>query len=156
MTRVLIDNNCIDTLRDNEEMYAELSQSHEFLVSSSVVEELAGIPDTKKEIRIQTFLAFSKAQVKFVTDAVAVWDVSRWNYARWPEERTIEVYEKILNKEKSNIRDAIIAATAVMESCILLTNDTKLTTKMKNNNYAVMSFSELYSIYQASKGDTTL
>ena len=51
--------------------------------------------------------------------------------------------KNILNQNKSNIVDAVIATTAVANDCILITEDKKLYNKMKNFGYKVMNFAEL-------------
>ena len=151
LKRILIDNTCLDTMCTNEEMYRDLSKMYEFCISSTIVEELACIPDEKKEKRIQTFIAFSKAQVKFVSDVVGVIGTSRIGCFRLPDETAIQVYEAILNESKSNKKDAIIAATAVQENCTLLTNDKKSYLKMKDNKFPVMNFDELCFVYKKAK-----
>lgn len=147
--RVLIDNNCIDTLGVFSDIYKHLTSQYEFCVSSIIVEELASIPDDKMEKRIKTFIALSKAEVKFVLDAIKIYGVTRYDCCRYADEKTRKVYHEILNESGNNVKDAIIAATAAYENCILLTNDKELYKKMKEHGYAVMSFDELKAQYKA-------
>ncbi len=57
----------------------------------------------------------------------AVWDVSRWGEAKWG---TYGLYESIKialkTNKMSNIRDALIAETAIANKLILVTNDRNL------------------------------
>jgi rRNA-processing protein FCF1 len=138
--RILIDNNCIDTILENLDFYENMKSKYEFCVCTSVVEELANIPDTNKEKRITVFICLAKIEAKFLPDSVFVAGHSRTGVACVSN---AEIYHKILCESKSNISDAIIAETAVRNNCMLLTNDLRLYKKMKDNNYDVITFEDL-------------
>ena len=54
-----------------------------------------------------------------------------------------DAFNKILKTTRSNINDALIASSAISHEYILATDDNELRRKMKNNNYEVMTYSEL-------------
>lgn len=74
-----------------------------------------------------------------VPTSVSILGKARLGYTRLGDG---SVYHKILNDSKNNISDAIIADTAVIEGCILITEDIKFQKKMKRYEYDVMSFDE--------------
>ena len=137
--KILIDNNTVDFILENEQLFIKANKKYKFFVCTSVVEELAKIPDTKKDRRIRLFISFSKFGATFINDSCFALGYSRFGVSNLGE---CKVYKEILNESKNNIRDAIIADTAVTNDCILLTNDTDFYNKMKNLNYRVMNFKE--------------
>jgi rRNA-processing protein FCF1 len=139
MDKILLDNNGIDFILENEELFIKATKKYNFYVCTNVVEELAKIPDTKKEKRIRLFITLCKFGATFINDSCHVLGVGRLGMSNLGEGT---VYYEILNENNSNVRDAIIADTAVTNNCILLTDDTRLNKKMKNLNYRVMKFKE--------------
>lgn len=138
--KILFDNNAIDTVLKNSDLYKSLIHKYEFYVCTTVIEELANISDNEKEKRIKLFISFAKMEMKFISDSVFILDHSRLDCACLGNG---VVYNQVLNKNKSNIKDAIIADTAVTRDCILLTEDKKLYKKMKSLNYKVITLEEL-------------
>ena len=124
--------NCIDKI-----IYSKVE--YEYYVTTLQIEELCKIPDSKKDKRISLITHLAILRPKLIPIPTFVLGYAKLGQVKLGD--GIE-YNKILNKTKSNIADALIASTAVNEGCTLITDDTKLTTKMKNNNYPVMSFSE--------------
>lgn len=61
----------------------------------------------------------------------AVWDVSRWDQAKWGDEDNLYTTIKRLldglnNSKKNNIHDALIAETAIKNGLTLITHDSDL------------------------------
>lgn len=137
--KILIDNNTVDFILSNEELFVNAAEKYSFFVCTSVVEELAKIPDSKQNKRIRLFIALSKFGVTFINDSCFILGYARFGVSNLGEGK---VYKEILNDSKNNIRDAIIADTAVANDCILLTSDISLYKKMKKLNYSVMNFEE--------------
>ena len=139
MKKILIDCNCIDFLLTNEKDFMEKKNEYQYFVSSSVVEEIATIPDDKKNRRIALFLALCKIGANFLNDSCFVFGKARFGFSNLGEGK---VYSEALNESHNNTRDSIIADTAVTNDCILLTNDSKFCKKMKRLGYAALSFEE--------------
>ena len=78
-------------------------------------------------------------RARLVPLSVFILGCARLGYARLGEG---EVFNKILNSNRSNIEDAAIADTAVYEGCTLITNDDDLYERMKKNGYDVMKFDD--------------
>lgn len=77
----------------------------------------------------------------------AVWNVSKWNQARWSEGdnllRTIETKLDEHEKKKNNIRDALIAETAIKNKYTLVTDDGDLRDVAAELGANCMTFKEL-------------
>ncbi len=141
--RILLDNNIIDKINDILNYLIEKSLHVEVFICSTILEELASIPDTKKEIRIINLLQLAKLEAKFVNDSVIVWDNSRWDFSDWSNGI---IYNNNVNDSHNNVHDAIIAETSVKHNCYLITDDKRLYNKMRKHNYKVLSLSELKEI----------
>ena len=143
MDKILIDNNSVDFILENEETFIKATKKYSFYICTSVVEELANIPDTKQNKRVSLFISLCKFGATFINDSCFVLGYARFGVSNLGEGK---VYKEILNESKNNVRDSIIADTAVTNQCILLTNDSNLYKKMKKLNYQVMNFTEFKEI----------
>ena len=143
MDKILIDNNSVDFILENGEVFVEATKKYKFFVCTSVVEELAKIPDTKLEKRIKLFVSLCKFGATFINDSCFVLGYARIGMSNLGD---CKVYNEILNSNRTNVRDSIIADTAVTNSCILLTNDTALYNKMKRFHYSVINHTEFKEI----------
>lgn len=96
--------------------------------------------DYRKKLGIKNLLLLARLEAKFILDSVTVADYSRVDNCTLGDGI---VYDQILNENKSNIRDAILADTAVNNGLTLLTNDVRLYDKMKKYSYNVLNVNEL-------------
>lgn len=135
----MFDSNMFDNLPNCIDQIISSKVKYEYYVTALQIEELCKIPDSKKDKRTSLITHLAILRPKLIPISTFV-----LGYAKLGQVKLGDGFEynKILNKTKSNSADALIASTAVNEGCTLITDDTKLTTKMKNNNYPVMSFSE--------------
>lgn len=141
--KILFDNNAIDTILDNFNLFKKLSKFYSYFASPTILEELATIPDDKKEKRIKNIISMFQLNFKLINDSVFIIGHSRLNCACLGNGY---IYNKILNKSKNNIKDAIIADTATINKCILYTNDLRLYNKMKKLNLNVINLEELKKV----------
>lgn len=138
--KFLLDNNVIDILGDTfNDLLLSYSYTIELFICSTVLEELASIPDTKRNIRIKNLILLARLETKFLNDSIVIWDSSRWDCSIWNDGI---VYNEILNDSCNNTHDAIIAETAVKNGCYLITDDIRLYKKMKQHNYRVLNSNE--------------
>ena len=150
--RILFDNNSIDKVSEHLDEYKKLKKKIDFFVCATVIAELADIPDSKKEVRLKRLLSFVDIEARLLPDACFIWGYSIWGNACWGAGK---VYESILNEKGGNIKDAIIAETAVKNNCVLLTNDKTLYKRMKDHGYDVISHKELMAQYKCTLGSDT-
>lgn len=141
--KILLDNNAIDLVQKHWDNIEPLKEKHNFFISPSCLEELANMPDQKIENRIKNLIYLVELSPTFLLDSVFVFGYSRLGCACFGK---CEIYYKILNQSKSNIRDAILADTAYTNECYLLTNDKTLYNKMKSLNLKVITFEELINM----------
>ncbi|MEO8342805.1 MAG: hypothetical protein ABI536_03200, partial [Gallionella sp.] len=85
-----------------------------------------------------------------VPTASAVWGVSEWGAAEWGsqdglfESLLIKLNEK--NKSKNNnVRDVLIAETAIQRNLVLVTDDSDLAEVVRNTGGTVMGHAQLLS-----------
>jgi len=143
LKKVMFDSNVFDKLSEFIQVIKESENTkYEYFITNIQVEELAVIPDIKKETRIRNILMLTDLRAKLVPVSVMVLGKARLGYTRLGMG---EVYHTILNEKKSNSNDAIIADTSVHEGCILITEDKDLYQRMKNNNYEVMHLQDFLS-----------
>lgn len=141
MKKIMFDTNVFDKLSQLiDKIKKSAEKQYEYYVTTIQVEELCEIPDSKKDIRIRNILMLADLRARLVPISVCILNGrARLGYTRLGSG---EVYNKILNENKSNEDDAVIADTAVFEGCILITEDKDLYSRMKNNDYSVMYLDE--------------
>ena len=137
--KIMFDSNAIDRLSTINLGDLGNIENYEFYVPVTLLEELASMPDEKKELRILNLITYAVLRPIMVISSVSIFDHSRFDLCRFGEG---EVYSKILNGSGSNINDAIIADTSVTEGCTLVTNDVRLFKKMRSNDYSAMLFDD--------------
>jgi len=134
--KIMFDSNVFDKLPEIINLIKESAGTqYEYYITSIQVEELCEIPDDKKEKRIKNLLMLADLRATLVPESLFVIGTARLGYARLGEG---EVYQKILNTNKSNVDDAVIADTSIYEDCILVTEDKDLYNRMLKNGYDVM------------------
>ncbi len=112
-------------------------QGYEYYITSIQVEELCRVPDEEK--RVSLILNMSSMRPKIVPIASFVLGYARLGYARLGDG---VIYEQILNENRSNIKDALIAETAIIEKCKLVTEDNGLINIMEKNNFTTIKFED--------------
>jgi len=143
MQKVMFDCNAFSKLlqlSDWQEFIAKARTKYELCVSSIQVEELAQIPDSKMEIRIQHILALCEMKATVVPTAV-VMGHGRLGFCAFADENDT-TYEDLLNESRNNIHDAMIGDAAKREGCLLITNDGRFEKKLCRNGIETMSFED--------------
>ena len=135
----MFDTNVFDKLPEFIELIRDSATQYEYYITTIQIDELCDIPDHKIDIRKRNFLMLADLRARLVPLSVFILGCARLGYARLGEG---EVFNKILNSNRSNIEDAAIADTAVYEGCTLITNDDDLYERMKKNGYDVMKFDD--------------
>lgn len=146
MKRIMFDTNVFDKLPEFIELIRDSEIQYEYYITTIQIDELCEIPDCKMDIRKNNFLMLADLRAHLVPLSVFILNGrARLGYTRLGEG---EVYKKILNKNKSNIEDAVIADTAVYERCTLITNDDDLYKRMEKNGYDAMKFDDFIKTLQ--------
>lgn len=143
MTKLLLDNCVVNNLVESEEVFAILSELVELgnckvFVCYSVIEEFSKIPDSEK--RAKALMRLFSLLPQTVYDSAGVVGYSRVGTC-FPSDG--EIYEQILKESRNNVRDAIIAETAVRDGMVLVTSDNDLYKLMKSHGYNVVKPLEL-------------
>lgn len=145
MQKIMFDTNAFTALINSSMDWTKFFQIQkeeiEFIITSIQVEELAKIPDTDQEKRIKHFLCLCSMNVKLIP-TMGVFGYTRFGLSIFGDGEEINVYNSLLNNEKSNICDAIIGATAYREKCILITNDKRFRKKLISNSINTKTFEE--------------
>lgn len=90
-------------------------------------DELAQIPDVQKRNNIAQIIK------KKVATSGAVWDVSKWDQATWGNGSSSGVgINDVRSPSRKHTSDALIASTAARDADVLVTEDNRLTNRMKN------------------------
>jgi len=144
MKKIMFDTNVFDKLPEFIELIRDSATQYEYYITTIQIDELCDIPDHKIDIRKRNFLMLADLRARLVPLSVFILGCARLGYARLGEG---EVFNKILNSNRSNIEDAAIADTAVYEGCTLITNDDDLYERMRidplilDKNSRILSFS---------------
>lgn len=146
--KIMFDTNIFDKLPSIINKIKNSTDKYEYYVTTIQVEELCEIPDDKISKRKSNILMLADLRAKLVPISLSILNGrAQLGYARLGDGK---VYYSMLNGNKSNTDDAIIADTAVSEGCTLITNDKAFYNKMKSNNYDVMTLEELITEIEES------
>lgn len=137
---ILLDNNAIDKLAQNIDLVINHPEIKLFICNETVGE----VSNNKKYNPKPNVTALLKARVNYLPNAVFVLGHSNLDSeSTFCSSKVLQIYNEVLNENRSNIPDAIIAATAVANDYLLLTDDGRLIKKMVKYSYPFMTFSTL-------------
>lgn len=124
----VLDTNIFNWLIDGRIQPVDLPADGDYVATHVQVDELNKTGNADR--RAMLFLKFAEIRPKVVPTESMVWDVSRWDHAKWGDGET---YDKLktdldaLNKSRpNNILDALIAEVAIVNAHTLLTADSDL------------------------------
>jgi predicted nucleic acid-binding protein len=136
----MFDTNIFDKLPSIINKIKNSTDKYEYYVTTIQVEELCEIPDDKISKRKSNILMLADLRAKLVPISLFILNGrAQLGYVRLGDGK---VYHSMVEGNKGNSDDAIIADTAVSEGCTLITNDKAFYNRMKNNNYEVMTLEE--------------
>lgn len=139
--KILLDNNAIDQIANNID-FIKAHKEISFYICREIAEEVSRKSDTYNPLT--NIISLFKIAPSYLPNSVFVLGHSLLDgESQFCDKNTASVYENILKETKSNIPDAIIAATAVSNGCTLITYDSELYKKMKKYGYSVITFEEL-------------
>ncbi len=132
MKNYMFDTNAFNRLCDEKVDILSLKKDNKFYVTHLQLDEIRNTKD--KERRIALLKTFQELNSDKVATESAIWDVSRWDEAKWSDEANGNLYAtllKALEQKKPrdgerNIRDALMAETCIKNKFILVTDDNAL------------------------------
>jgi hypothetical protein len=144
MRRAVLDSNAVDPLIDlpnalDTVVDAVRSGALDLLFTHVTVDELAAVPDLNRR---STLLVALISVGRMVPTGFIAWDVSRWGQARWATAAP-QVIESLRSGNIDHTRDALIAETAAVEGCALVTNERRLTGRARERGVEVLTTLDL-------------
>lgn len=144
MQKIMFDSNAFSSLlnykMDWTNFFSVCEDKFEFYITAVQIEELAAIPDSKKETRIQHMLCLCKMRAKMVPNLLVL------GYGRIGLSLISDVedtiYNALLVENRSNVKDALIGEAAKREGCILVTDDARLSSKLHKIGIPTKTFKE--------------
>lgn len=139
-----IPDTCIfNWLADGKIKSEDLPVGARFAITHIQLDEINNTKNSERRARL--LIAQAVLHPQLVLTETLVWDVSRWDLAKWG---TRGLYEKLraemdsLNGAKpNNVHDALIAETAIANGYVLVTADNDLRKVSENNGAKVLFFS---------------
>lgn len=141
MKKIIIDCNIFDKMIFDKDLLLQSLGEYEYFIISIQYDELKKIPNSKKEWRESLLSLIDILKITTVYTTPAIYGKAKYGLAKYGGDT--DAFNKILKTTRSNINDALIASSAISHGYILVTDDNELRRKMKNNNYEVMTYSEL-------------
>lgn len=143
MEKFMFDTNAFSSLLTSKTSWKQFFILHkndfEFLITSIQVEELASIKDENKENRIQHLLCLCEMNAKLVP---VIASLGHWRLGSAVLGGTDNVYTALLNKNRSNVSDALIGDAAYREKCILVTDDKRFIRKLDEVHVPTVTFGQ--------------
>ena len=143
MRRVVLDSNAVDPIADLPGAYEVVRAAVdagqiEILYTHINIDELAAIPDLERRSRLLLLLADLG---RLIPTGAFVLDFSRLDFARLGEDT--DGTEAFRSGNVDHTRDALIAVTAEVERCALITNERRLTGRARERGIEVLTTTEL-------------
>ena len=136
MKRIMFDTNAFDELYKTSPDFECIRKEYEIYITTIQEAEILNIPDSMKDKRAQILAIISQLGAKIVPTPFT-WDHIDFSMFSFSSEPS---YWTILKHTKGNKQDALIAATAIHNGCILITEDKDLLRRMKRINEPAFSF----------------
>jgi hypothetical protein len=135
--RIMLDSNVHDLIVADKAVLCaikrRLADGRVTLVSTHVQrDELSLAPEPKREALLAIY-----GLAENVSTAGAVWDVSNWDESSWATDEVSASIVAMMSGNQKHAEDALIAATAAGEADVLVTNETRLASKMQRAGFSV-------------------
>jgi hypothetical protein len=135
--RIMLDSNVHDLVLADQVALSVIKQriadGRLTLVSTHVQrDELSLAPEPKREALLAIYGMAEK-----VSTTGAVWDVSKWDESSWGSDAVNASIVAHMAGNTKHAEDALIAATAADEADVLVTNETRLASKIQRAGISV-------------------
>ena len=150
--KCMFDTNVFDKVLDGKISVESIAESVDVYATHIQSDEIDRMPKPERKNHLQQVFAkfFSgdprSDDGRVVATESAVWDVSRWDSAKFGDG---DLYGNILNelnnikKKPNNIQDALIAETAIKNGFVLVTEDTNLRRVSRKHGATCLTFEDL-------------
>jgi predicted nucleic acid-binding protein len=157
MRRVLLDSNALDPLMTLHGAYEKLRASVdsgdlEIVFTHVTVDEMAAISDLEKRQRLLVFLIDLG---HMILTAGACLDFSRLDFCRVMADGDVS-FEMLRSYSVDHSRDALIAHTALVEECALVTNDRRLAARARDLGTEVFTTVDLLAVLGFAPNSTAM
>lgn len=137
LKRVMLDSNVHDLIVADQHVKAailkRIAEGRLKLVSTHVQrDELSLAPPLKRDALLAIYDLSEVAQT-----TGAVWDVSRWDQSTYGSDEVNASIDAMMGGNPRHAEDALIAATAGGEADVLVTNETRLASKIRRAGFGV-------------------
>lgn len=145
MKKFMFDSNIFNKIADNMTFDIDMinhsqNYGYEYYITSIQVEELCAI--RSKEKRIILMLSLVEIRAKLIPIKTYVHGFSRLGLAKLGDGY---YFNLLLNESKSNSKDALIAESAIIKNCTLVTEDKWLIKKMISLGKEIITYDEFTS-----------
>jgi predicted nucleic acid-binding protein len=135
--RIMLDSNVHDLIATDQSVLRAIRQciadSRFKLVSTHVQrDELSLAPEPKRAALLAIY-----GLAESVSTTGAVWDVSSWDESSWGTDEVNASIVALMSGNPNHAEDALIAATAAGEADALVTNETRLASKIRRSGFSV-------------------
>lgn len=140
-TKVMFDTNAFDKIQSNISCIRQNRDKYDFYITSIQIKELLAIPESKRDLRERNITNIIELRPTLIPIPFS-WDYIDFTNFSFSVEPS---YWAVLKGSKSNRNDALIAATAIHEDCLLVTEDIELLKRMEKLNKPAITFDEFIS-----------
>jgi len=135
--RIMLDSNVHDLVAADQPVLCairrRLAEGRLTLVSTHVQrDELSLAPEPKRGALLAIYGLAGN-----VSTTGAVWDVSKWDESGWATDAVSASIVAMMSGNQNHAEDALIAATAAGEADVLVTNETRLASKIQRAGFSV-------------------
>src|SRR5258707_10686409 len=129
--RIMLDSNVHDLIAADQSVFSAIKEriadSRLQLVSTHVQrDELSLAPEPKRAVLLAIY-----GMSESVSTTGAVWDVSKWDESSWGDDKVNASIVAMMSGNPNHAEDALIAATAAGQAYALVTNETRLASKIQ-------------------------
>jgi predicted nucleic acid-binding protein len=141
-TKYVVDTCVFNWLADGTLNRGALPHDGDFAISHIQLDEINDTDD--KERRARLLLMLASLNCKLIDTPAFVFDVSRYDFARWSDGELFTSLKSEMDglngNKKNNARDALIAETAIVNGFTLLTADRDLKLVTEQHGGQVLFF----------------
>jgi predicted nucleic acid-binding protein len=139
--RIMLDSNVHDLIANDQSVLSAIQQriadGRLTLVSTHVQrDELSRALEPKRAALLEIY-----GLDESVSTTGAVWDVSSWDECSWGTDEANASIVELMSANPNHAEDALIAATAAGEADALVTNETRLASKIRRAGFSVKVWS---------------
>jgi len=135
----MFDTNANDAAADNEEyrqllIWAQDNKYIQLITTHIQRDQIEAIPDVQRKAEVEN-IHVSATQV---TTYGMIWNLSRWNEARFANEGEVDKFLGSKIRNNRNLTDALIGLTALKDGNILITDDKSLGKRCQTQGVQIM------------------